>query len=138
MSFIALREDLENRVRDFIVDQYNWQCFARDNFNFETQTGPFEIAIRYMQLVDKYCIPETRRHGGMSISNDVHHLPEEEDVTGFEGDLERATVFTKVQWVSGYRSGTSEDYEYEFRCAEDSWFLDQVYLVTPRGRFECI
>ena len=48
MSFIALREDLENRVRDFIVDQYNWQCFARDNFNFETQTGPFEIAIRQL------------------------------------------------------------------------------------------
>lgn len=138
MSFNNLQEDLERRVRGFIQDYYDWACFARDNFDFVAQTGPFEIAVRYMMMVDNYCVPEERRHGGISLESSVHHLPEEENITGFTHNGELATVFTKVQWTSGHRSGTDENYEYEFKQFDGHWFLDQIYLHAPRGRFECI
>ena len=43
-----LRIDLEQRVHNFIQDNYEWDCFVQEHYDFETQTGSFEIAVRYM------------------------------------------------------------------------------------------
>lgn len=132
------QRDLEGRVRAFIQDNYNWECFVQDNFDFDAQKGTFEIAIRYCMMVDKYCVTEKRRHDGISLANHIHHLPQEETIFKFVNEGERATVYTQVAWQSGHRKGMQEIYDYEFEKIDDEWFLDQIYLNAPRGRFECL
>jgi len=139
MKMVAdLQADLEQRVRSFIQDMYDWECFVQDNYDFEMQTGSFEIAVRYMRMVDTYCVPEKRRHGGMSLTDSVHHLPQEEKVVNFKAGKDTATIFTKVTWATGHFIGREEDYEYVFERLDNKWFLDQIYLHAPRGRFECL
>lgn len=133
-----LQTQLEQRVRDFIQDNYEWECFVQDHYDFETQTGSFEIAVRYMMLVDKYCVPEKRRHGGMSLTNMVHHLPSEETIISFKAGEETAVVSTEVKWQTGYRKGSNELYEHVFERVDENYFLDQIYLITPSNRFECL
>jgi len=138
MTSEDLQKNLEKRVRGFIQDNYDWECFVQDNYNFEMQTGSFEIAVRYMKMVDRYCVPEKRRHDGMSLTSVVHHRPEEEQITGYKNSGETALISTTVRCTSGIRKGTSEDYEYEFELSDGDWFLDQIYLLAPTGRYECL
>lgn len=133
-----LRIDLEQRVHNFIQDNYEWDCFVQEHYDFETQTGSFEIAVRYMMLVDKYCVPEKRRHGGMSLTNMVHHLPSEETIISFKDEDKTAIVSTEVKWQTGYRKGSIELYDYVFECVDEDYFLDQIYLITSSNRFECL
>lgn len=66
MFINSLQDDIEQRVQGLIQDYYDWACFARDNYDFDSQTGPFEIAVRYMMLVDKYRVPEQCGQGSTS------------------------------------------------------------------------
>lgn len=138
MAFDKLQQDLEGRVSAFIQDNYEWECFVQDNYDFTAHSGSFEIAVRYAAVVDKYCVPEKRRHGGMSLTNQVHHLPAEETIIEFKNGVGRATVYTRVKWETGYQKGMEEIYDYEFEKLGGLWFLDQIFLNAPRGRFECL
>ena len=72
------------------------------------------------------------------MTNTIHHLPEDEYIVEEKIEGETAIVSTEVRWKNGYRKGEVEPYEYEFMRLNGTWVLNQIYLLAPRGRFECI
>ena len=133
-----LRDQLEQRVQNFIQDRYVWETFVADNFElFLDKKNDTDFAERYRALIDKYCAAG-KVHQGLALSSVVDHTPAEEHIVKFECSDNRAIVFTEIRHTSESRLGWISPHEFEFKKSGNDWFLEEVYFNDGSGRYECL
>ena len=133
-----LQTQLEQRVRDFIQDNYEWETFVADNFEqfLDSKTNA-NFAVQYRTLIDKHCA-SGKVHQGLAASSEVGHTPAEEHIVKFESNDHTAIVFTEIRHTSEAKIGWISPHEFEFKRVGDDWYLEEVYFNDGSGRYECL